>query len=129
VDALHPRLLVNDFPAAYAFYSAVLPETAGAQLSAGGPTGPYASWDVGGEGLLSMFDARAMGAVTGAGATAGDAVMLVCRVTDVDKATELCRSHGATIVAPPADRPDWGPTMRTAHLRDPEGVLIEFQSY
>ena len=65
MDALHPRLLVNDFGAVFAFYAAVLPELAGAQLSAGGPEGPYASWDVGGQGLLSMFDARMMGRAVG----------------------------------------------------------------
>jgi len=129
MDALHPRLLVADFPAIYGFYSAVLPELAGAQLAAGGSDGPYASWDVDGEGLLSLLDARAMAAVTGADPMPGDAVMVVCRVANVDDGARLCLAHGATLVTPPADRPDWGPNLRTAHLRDPGGVLIELQSY
>src|SRR5690349_3191227 len=118
MDALHPRLLVNDFGAVFAFYAAVLPELAGAQLSAGGPEGPYASWDVGGQGLLSMFDARMMGRAVGTDVTTGGAVMLVCRVADVDEGADLCQAHGATVVTPPADRPEWGPNLRTAHLRD-----------
>jgi hypothetical protein len=129
MDALQPRLLVTDFAGTYAFYSAVLPELVGAQLAAGGPDGPYASWDVGGDGLLSMFDAKAMSAVTGADTAAGDAVMLVCRVGDVESGTDLCLTHGATIVAPPVDRPAWGQNLRTSHVRAPEGVLIELQSY
>jgi predicted enzyme related to lactoylglutathione lyase len=138
VDALHPRLLVTDFPGTFAFYAAVLPKLVGAELAGGGPAGPYASWDVGGEGLLSMFDATAMSTVTGTEASkaareadkaAGDAVMLVCRVGDVDAGTELCRAHGAAIVAPPVDRPEWGKNLRTSHVRAPEGVLIELQSY
>jgi len=32
-------------------------------------------------------------------------------------------------VVAPADRPEWGPNLRTAHLRDPLGTLIELQSY
>jgi predicted enzyme related to lactoylglutathione lyase len=70
-----------------------------------------------------------MTAVTGAGPAPGDTVMLVCRVADVDHGTEMCLAHGATLVTPPVDRPEWGPTLRTSQLRDPQGVLIELQSY
>jgi hypothetical protein len=107
----------------------VLPKLVGARLAAGDPGGPYASWDVEGEGLLSIFDRTAMNAVTGVNTTAGGTVMLVCRVTDVDAGTELCLTNGATLVVPPADRPEWGPNLRTSHLRALEGVLIELQSY
>jgi predicted enzyme related to lactoylglutathione lyase len=129
MDALHPRLLVDDFRTVFAFYAAVLPELAAARLAAGGPDGPYASWDVGDQGLLSMFDARMMGRAVGAEMITSGAVMLVCRVPDVDEGADLCRAHGATIVAPPVDRPEWGPNLRTAHVRDPQGTLIELQSY
>ncbi|GAA3337373.1 hypothetical protein GCM10020358_13400 [Amorphoplanes nipponensis] len=129
MDALHPRLLVHDFRTVHTFFSALLPELVGAHQAAGGPDGPYASWDVGGEGLLSMFDAGAMSAATGTEASPGGTVMLVCRVPDVDAGTELCLTLGATLVAPPTDRPDWGPHLRVSHVRAPEGVLIELQSY
>ncbi|MBO3745987.1 hypothetical protein J5X84_07910 [Streptosporangiaceae bacterium NEAU-GS5] len=36
---------------------------------------------------------------------------------------------GPPRAADPAGRPEWGPTMRTAHLRDPDGILWELQSY
>lgn len=135
MDALHPRLLVGDFGAAFRFYDHVLPALLGATLTRGGPDGPYASWDVGTEGLLMLFDRAAMAEVAGTGSLpasppAGqDRAMLVSRVPDVTAAYELALRHGGTPVAPPAARPEWGPTTRTAHLRDPDGNLLEFQSY
>jgi hypothetical protein len=51
----------------------------------------------------------------------------VSRVADVAAAYELCLRHGGVPQASSA-RPEWKPTTRTAHLRDPEGDLLEFQS-
>jgi catechol 2,3-dioxygenase-like lactoylglutathione lyase family enzyme len=155
MDALHPRLLVGRFADTFRFYDAVLPPLVGATLTRGDESGPYASWDVGTEGVLTLLDRAAMAAVTGAAASpaapgAGpepgpalepapghepapaptqDRAMLVSRVPDVAAGYDLCLLHGALPVAPPADRPEWGPTMRTAHLRDPDGNLLELQSY
>ncbi|SNS54169.1 hypothetical protein [Actinomadura mexicana] len=39
------------------------------------------------------------------------------------------RGLGAVQVAGPRDRPEWGPGLRIAHLRDPGGNLLEVQSY
>ncbi|GAA4992741.1 VOC family protein [Kitasatospora paranensis] len=148
MDALHPRLLVSRFAETFRFYEAVLPELTGAQLMKGDADGPYAHWDVDGQGVLALFDRAAMaGALgpdvmgpdaVGSGLRAGDedggqgdgrGVMFVCRVDDVEVGHALCLRHGAISVAAPTDRPAWGPALRTAHLRDPEGTLIELQSY
>ncbi|GAA4585876.1 hypothetical protein GCM10023194_29960 [Planotetraspora phitsanulokensis] len=135
MDALHPRLLVTRFAAGFAFYDAVLPEMLGAELARGDAAGPYAGWDVDGQGVLVLFDRAAMAAVAGTadlpaeGSPAQDQVMFVCRVVDVDAALATCLRHGAAQVAAAADRPEWGPGLRTAHVRDPEGTLIELQSY
>lgn len=135
MDALYPRLLADRFPEMFEFYRAVLPELTGAKLIKGSADGYYANWDVDDQAVLVLFGRAAMAAVAGtadlpkAAAPAQDHVMFVCRVADVDAGTEQCVRHGATLVAPPTDRPDWGPTLRTAHLRDPEGNLIELQSY
>jgi catechol 2,3-dioxygenase-like lactoylglutathione lyase family enzyme len=135
MDALHPRLLVARFAECFRFYEAVLPKLIGAHLVQGAEDGPYANWDRGEEGALILFDRGAMAAAIGTAdlpATAGpaqDAAMLVCRVDTVDEALALCLEHGATLVAAATDRPQWGPTLRTAHLRDPDGNLIELQSY
>ncbi|MEU7133386.1 VOC family protein [Streptomyces sp. NPDC046261] len=130
MDALHPRLLVNRFDEAFRFYDATLPAVLGATRTAGSAEGPYASWDVGAEGVLALFDRAAMASSVGLDGTAGgDGMMLVSRVADVDAAFARCVAHGATAVAAPADRPEWGPGLRTAHVRTPEGTLWELQSY
>jgi catechol 2,3-dioxygenase-like lactoylglutathione lyase family enzyme len=134
MDVLYPRLLVHRFTECFRFYDAVLPELAGAVLARGGATGPYASWDVDGEGVLALFDRAAMAAVAGtvalpAEAPAQDGAMLVGRVADVDAGYALCLRHGARAVAAPAHRPEWGPTLRNALVRDPDGNLLELQSY
>lgn len=135
MDALHPRLLVARFAECFRFYDAVLPKLIGANLVQGNESGPYAHWDVDGEGVLMLFSRAAMATTLGTAhlpATAQpaqDATMLVCRVTDVDAGLALCLAHGATEAAAAADRPEWGPSMRTAHLRDPDGNLVELQSY
>ncbi|MCU7827032.1 VOC family protein [Kitasatospora sp. DSM 101779] len=133
MDALHPRLLVDRFAETFRFYQAVLPELAGAELTRGTADGPYASWDVAGQGTLALFDRTALAAALGTDSArtepAGSGVMFVCRVDDVDAGYHLCLLNGAVPVAAPADRPQWGPGLRTAHLRDPEGTLVELQSY
>src|SRR4051794_18461085 len=134
MDVLHPRLLVTRFAECFAFYDAVLPELADAHLARGGATGPYASWDVGEEGLLALFDRAAMATVAGtaelpAEALAQDSAMFVSRVADVDEAFAFCLRHGGQKVAAPANRPEWGPTLRNALVRDPDGTLLELQSY
>ncbi|MFJ3201718.1 VOC family protein [Streptomyces sp. NPDC086989] len=132
MDALHPRLLVTRFGETFRFYDALLPGLLGAQRTRGGADGPYASWDVAGQGVLALFDRTAMAAtVPSLGGTAGpgDRTVLVSRVPDVDTAYAACLARGATPAAPPADRPEWGPSLRSAHVRDPEGNLWELQSY
>lgn len=135
MDALYPRLLVSRFAECFEFYGAVLPELVGAKLIKGTAAGPYANWDVDDQAVLVLFDRAAMAHVAGTtdlpvtAAPAQDAVMFVCRVADVDAGVALCLRNGATLVAGAVDRPEWGPKLRTAHLRDPEGALIELQSY
>ncbi|MFJ5228833.1 VOC family protein [Kitasatospora sp. NPDC088391] len=134
MDALHPRLLAADFAGCFAFYDAVLTELLGARRVQGGPGGPYAHWDVEEQAVLTLFDRGAMARALGgtpapAGAPPVDTAMFVCRVADVDAAHAFALRHGGTCALPPADRPDWGAGLRTAHLRDPDGTLVEFQSY
>ncbi|MCC9308603.1 glyoxalase/bleomycin resistance/extradiol dioxygenase family protein [Kitasatospora sp. RB6PN24] len=135
MDALYPRLLVTRFAECFRFYDAVLPVLCGAVRQKGDAAGPYANWDVDDQAVLVLFDRAAMAQVVGtaalptAAAPAQDAVMLVHRVVDVDAALAHCLAHGGTPVLEATDRPEWGPGLRAAHLRDPEGTLIELQSY
>ncbi|MFI7638799.1 VOC family protein [Nonomuraea sp. NPDC049400] len=130
MDALYPRLLVRDFPASAAFYQAVLRELLGVEPVKVLPG--YANWDIEGEAGLVLFARDRLAEAVGTAdlpRTAQDGAMLVMKVDDVDVAAACLARHGATVAAPPQDRPDWAPTLRTAHLRDPEGNLIELQSY
>ena len=52
-----------------------------------------------------------------------DSVCLTFAVESVDDAYTYLRGQGIEFVASPTDHPEWG--IRTAHLRDPDGTLIE----
>ncbi|HTJ67763.1 MAG TPA: VOC family protein [Actinospica sp.] len=136
MDALYPRLLVSRFAETFRFYDAVLPKFAGGHHVKGTEAGPYAQWDRGDEALVILHDRGIMAAALGTdglpvrpAAASQDAAMLVCRVDDVDAALTLCLEHGGELVVGATDRSNWGPNLRTAHLRDPDGNLIELQSY
>ncbi|MEU5860887.1 MULTISPECIES: VOC family protein [unclassified Nonomuraea] len=129
MDALYPRLLVRDFPASVAFYRAALGVEPVKVLT----EAAYANWDIDGQAGLVLFGRDRVAEVVGTAglpaSAAQDTVMLVMKVDDVDGETDRLVRLGATVAAPPQDRPAWGPGLRTAHLRDPEGNLIELQSY
>ena len=119
----HVRLLVNDFPGCFRFYRDVM----GFEPSFGDESGPYADFDAGSV-MLALFDRRLMAeAIRNEGkpvfADAMDPVALVLNVDDVDETWADLAARGVPVVAPPMDRPLWG--IRTAHLRDPDGNLIE----
>ncbi|MEO6082697.1 MAG: VOC family protein [Umezawaea sp.] len=133
MDALYPRLLVRDFDTAVTFYTAVLRDMVGVEPVKVVPQASYANWDINGEAGLVLFSRTAIADVVGTtdlpdGPPTKDTSMLVLRVDDVERATEVFTKHGAVLVTKPQDRPEWGPGLRTAHLRDPEGNLLELQS-
>lgn len=134
MDALYPRLLVRDFPAAVDFCRTALAELYGVQPVKVIPEAQYANWDLDGQTGLVLFG-RAMIADT-IGTTdlppeapVQDGAMLVFKVDAVDPAVEILEKLGASVLSPAQDRPQWGPNLRTAHLRAPDGTLLELQSY
>ena len=134
MDALYPRLLVADFDTAAAFWERALRDLLGIEPVKLLPEAGYANWDLDGEAVLVLFSRSAIAKAVGTDAlpavpAAQDSAMLVLRVPQVDEATDRLTSHGAAVVSPPQDRPDWGPGLRTAHLRTPDGTLVELQSY
>ncbi|MGW8374718.1 VOC family protein [Streptomyces sp. ODS28] len=134
MDALYPRLLVEDFDGAARFWTDALRDVLGIEPVKVIPAAGYANWDLDGGTLLVLFSRRALAEAVGtdalpAAARAQDAAMLVLRVTDVDDAAHRLAGHGAVTVTEPRDRPEWGPNLRTAHLRSPDGTLVELQSY
>ncbi|MGC7097553.1 VOC family protein [Amycolatopsis lurida] len=130
VDTVHPRLLVDNFAECFRFYDRILPQLAAAKPGEGGADGPYARWDSDGKPILAVLDRAAMAATLAeiSPSSAGEAVLLVFRLADVDAAQRLLEENGATVVRPAADYPEWGPETRMAHLRDPAGNLVELQS-
>ncbi len=134
MDALYPRLLVADFETAVHFWTGVLRDLHGIEPVKVLPEPGYANWDLDGQAVLVLYSrdavARAIGTDTlPSDAVAQDTAMLVLRVPDTDAATRCLAAHGALVISGPRDRPEWGPGLRTAHLRDTEGNLIELQSY
>ncbi|MDQ2805344.1 MAG: VOC family protein [Chloroflexota bacterium] len=122
------RLLVNDFDGCFRFYRDVL----GLTLTWGAEGEVYSSFTVGEGGPTVALFARALMAavVDTAGladpATTQDRVLLAFDVGDLAATVTMLEGKGVTFLTAPADRPDWG--IRTVHLRDPDGTLIELFS-
>ena len=119
------RLLVTDFAACYRFYADVL----GLKPQSGATEGPYEKFSphVGSAGI-ALQDRAMMAQVLGElGETAtGHRSLVVLRVDDLDAYTTEVVSRGATLVHGPAPMTD---RMRVAHLKDPEGNLVELQEW
>jgi lactoylglutathione lyase len=114
---------VDDYATMFRFYR----DTIELPVSWGDEGSGYASFGTG-DYHIAIFERRDMARAIGSGFTAPgpgpqDRAMLVFAVDDVDATYRLLLDRGVESVAVPQDRPDWG--IRTAHLRDPEGNLIE----
>jgi catechol 2,3-dioxygenase-like lactoylglutathione lyase family enzyme len=119
----HVRLLVRDFPACFRFYRDVL----GLTPAFGGEQEVYAEFKAG-PATIALFRQPLMSAVVKTGAlpataTAQDAVLLNLGVDDVDRAHAELAAKGVAFVTAPHDQPAW--FLRVAHLRDPDGNLLE----
>ncbi len=112
-------LVVEDLERSLAFYTGRL------GLALSHRTGPYAQLATG-RTRLALYERGALAAALGTGlrAPAPDApgFALGFKVDDVDAAWDELVAAGADAVAPPTTRP-WG--QRSAHLRDPDGHLVE----
>ena len=126
------RILVDDFPASYRFYRYVLdliPQETG-ESPQQAESGPYGCFKTDGGTDLALFDRALMAQAIGLGEVergAADHVVVSLRVADVDAAYAAVVGRGAQPAAAPVDQPEWG--MRVAHVRAPEGTLIEFCSW
>ncbi|MGC1213251.1 MAG: VOC family protein [Micromonospora sp.] len=116
---VHARVVADDFPATLRFYTGLLGEPEKVV-----PDVEYASFDQGGETVLAILGRRAAEAVLPVGRGDGG-VLVVVPVSDVDATVAALPSRA--VVAEAADRPGWG--VRSAYLRDPEGNLVELQTW
>ncbi|MET7702221.1 MULTISPECIES: VOC family protein [unclassified Streptomyces] len=119
------RLLVSDFPACYHFYAEVL----GLKPQSGATEGPYEKFSpaIGSAGI-ALQDRSMMAEVLGelGDSATGHRSLVVLRVDDLDAHCEAVASRGGEIVHGPAPMTD---RMRVAHLKDPEGNLVELQEW
>ncbi len=123
----HVRLLVSNFNEMFLFYRDVLQ----CKVTWGDVGENYAQFQSSESTEIAIFSRELMAqALDGESPThlvrGQDNVVLVFSVDNVDEIHELMQKRGIQFIAPPTDRPDWG--IRTAHIRDPEGNLIEFIS-
>ncbi|MDN3020295.1 VOC family protein [Streptomyces sp. S.PB5] len=119
------RLLVTDFPLCYRFYADVL----GLKAQSGAAQGPYEKFGfaVGSAGI-ALQDRAMMAGVLGelAEAASGHRSLVVLRVDDLDGYCAQISERGAALLHGPAPMTD---RMRVAHLKDPEGNLVELQEW
>lgn len=124
----HVRLLVENFNECFRFYRDVM----GFEVAWGAEGAAYAEFrSRRGEAMVALFGRNALpetlaGAGLRSGAPGPDRAMLVFDAADLDSTVAALQARGAAFVAGVIERPDWG--IRTAHLRDPEGNLIELNS-
>jgi predicted enzyme related to lactoylglutathione lyase len=125
VELAQVRLLVTDFPACYRFYADVL----GLKPQSGAADGPYEKFSpITGSAGIALQDRQMMAEVLdelGDSAT-GHRSLVVLRVDDLATYCEQLTSRGATLLHGPAPMTD---RMRVAHLKDPEGNLVELQQW
>jgi lactoylglutathione lyase len=117
------RLLVDHFEECKAFYRDIL----GLEITFDSEDNIYAQFIA--EGVaLGLYHRDLMASVVGnadaSDARAGkDTALLVFEVDDVDATYKALKAKGADFVKEPHDQEEW--FMRVAHLRDPDGNLIE----
>jgi predicted enzyme related to lactoylglutathione lyase len=125
VELAQVRLLVADFPACYRFYAEVL----GLKPQSGATEGPYEKFSpaIGSAGIALQDRAMMAEVLDELGDSAnGHRSLVVLRVDQLDSYCEQIVSRGATLLHGPAPMTD---RMRVAHLKDPEGNLVELQEW
>ncbi|MFE1307696.1 VOC family protein [Streptomyces sp. NPDC058755] len=119
------RLLVTDFAACYHFYAEVL----GLKPQSGATEGPYEKFSPhAGSAGIALQDRAMMAEILNelSDPADGHRSLVVLRVDDLDAYCEQITSRGATLLHGPAPMTD---RMRVAHLKDPEGNLVELQEW
>src|SRR3954463_3678598 len=117
MQLINLRLLVGDVPASIRFWRDVmqLPMTFGDEAMG------YAYFETGSAGIELMGRAAFAAAIGAAAAPAatGHPAVIVFKVEDVDTSYADLVARGATPVAGPRDRTEWG--ARGAQVSDPDG--------
>ena len=121
------RILAKDFATSWRFYRDLL----GLTPAKGHGRPPYGEFVWKDQAVVSVFDRSVMAHAVGLDsgryprANVGRSA-LIFEVKDVDAVAKRLRRRGVRLLRGPTDRPDWA--LRTIHLRDPDGYLIEIYS-
>ena len=123
MELVHVRLVVQDFGPMFRFYRDVV----GLVPQVDDDRGPYGKLSFSGGAAIALQThahvSASLGPLTVAG---GERIILAIRVDDLDATKETLAARGARfLVTPPVA---WG-RMRVAHVRDPEGNLVELQQW
>ena len=124
MELTHVRLLVADVRSSVAYYRDVL----GLEVTL--EAGEIYAELRAGAAIVGIYRADLMAsridAVSRTGDASGDAMCLTFEVEDVDRAFEELRRRGAAIETEPHDHAE--AFLRAAHVRDPDGNLIEINA-
>lgn len=124
MELTHIRLLVNEIDVCRDFYKNKL----GLEEQLAIVEGIYYEF-VAGDCILALYKRDLMESVAGvvmAGEAVADKVALTFNVADVDATFKELSAKGVKFTTEPHDQEAW--VLRVAHLRDPEGNLIEINA-
>lgn len=119
------RLLVDDFPKCFDFYTEVL----GFEVLWGGRSGPFASFKTKevDKPCFSMFSSKGMydyeGYLPLEGSGRTDQVVYVIPTDNAEKDYLELKEKGVEFIGEPREMPQW--YMKCVYFRDPEGNLFE----
>ncbi len=124
--SMHTRLLVSNFKASFNFYGNLL----GLNVIWGDVGSEYAAFQTG-ETVITIFRQSHMAEITGKShlppkVNCQDRFALIFPVDDIDKTYLELKIQGVPVMTEPVEHKYW--KMRTIHLRDPDGNLIEIFS-
>jgi lactoylglutathione lyase len=121
------RLMVNDFHQSVAFYKEVM----GFPLGVSAEEMQFASFNTG-ETKLEIFSRQNMVEEIGEdklliSGQSPSKFLLAFAVDHVDEACARLKEKGIVLINEPHDRKDWN--ARVAHIRDPDGNVIEIYKH
>lgn len=121
------RLMVTRFTDCFLFYR----DGMGLKVTWGELDSDFASFALEGEGHLAIFKRELMARDVRAERLPADApcqdrFAVILQVKDLDSACDRLLDRGVELLNLPMDYPDYG--IRAAHLRDPDGNLIEINA-
>ena len=118
---INVRLLVDHFPATVKFWRDLM----GFKLTYSDETTGYAYFETGSAGV-ELLSREGFTAMFGNAAPESRQTIMVFQVDDIDATYADLVQRGAAPISPPLDFPAL--QIRTAHIGDPEGNLVEIYS-